>query len=299
MGRAVTTEGLERLRTHLQREMRRSMGMGDGPPPICSDPDDAYFEPGSITRQVHGDLPAMLIGGLAALLFQMLHPLTMAGVAEHSNYKEDPLGRFERTAAFLNATTFQSRAEAEAAIARVRRVHTSVRGIAPDGRAYAADDPALLVWVHAAEIRSFLSSAMIYGPRSLSAAEQDRYVDEMARVAIALGAVDVPRCVSDLDDYFDQVRPELGLTREAKSARNFIIRGVGRMPHEVTTYGILMAAAQGALPTWARWELRLPAVPAADLLVVRPAARALGAAMRWVTTTPPVGAVSSGPVLAG
>jgi uncharacterized protein (DUF2236 family) len=283
----VTTEGLERLRGQMQVQIRRSMGMGgEPPPPFCTDPDQAYFEPGSITRQVHGDLPAMLIGGLAALLFQMLHPLTMAGVAQHSNYRKDPLGRFERTAAFLTATTFGSRAEAEAAIARVRRVHAAVNGTASDGRPYRAEDPALLTWVHAAEIRSFLTSALIYGPQPLSAVDQDRYVNEMARVAIALGAVDVPRSVSDLDEYFEAVRPELRLTREAKTARNFVLRGVGRWPHEVTTYALLMAAAQGALPTWARRQLRLPAVPAGDRLAVRPAARAMGAALRWVVAPP-------------
>lgn len=296
LGRQVTTQSVDRLRTEMQAQLRRAMGMRRGAPPrACDDRAAAYFPPGSVTRRIHGDLPAMLIGGIAALLFQMLHPLTMAGVAEHSNYRRDPLGRLERTAAFLGATTFGSRPEADAAIARVRRVHSSVHGMAPDGRPYAADDPALLSWVHAAEIRSFLTSALIYGPHSLTAADQDAYVDEMARVALDLGAVDVPRSVADLDAYFDAVRPELSLTAEARTARNFVLRGVGRWPHEVTTYGVLVAAAQGALPPWARRQLHLPALPVGDRLAVQPAARALGNALRWVASPPrgsgdPVGA---------
>ena len=140
--------------------MRRSMGMGENrPPPACIDPDEAFFAPGSITRQVNGDLPSMLIGGIAALLLQTLHPLTMAGVDRYSNYRQDPLGRLERTASFLGTTTFGSRTEAEAAVARVRRVHAAVTGTAPDGRPYAADDPDLLTWVHAAEIHCFLTSS--------------------------------------------------------------------------------------------------------------------------------------------
>jgi len=295
VGREATAEGLDRLRHQLQTQIRRSMGMGDQPPaPPCSDPDRANFPPGSITRKINGDLPAMLIGGVAALLFQMLHPLTMAGVAQHSNYREDPLGRLERTAAFLTATTFQSRQEAEAAIARVRRVHASVIGIAPDGRPYAASDPALLAWVHAAEIRCFLNSALIYGPRPLSVVDQDRYVDETAKVAIALGATDVPHSVSELDQYFEQVRPELCLTDEAKTARNFVLRGVGRWPHEVGAYGLLVAAAQGALPGWARRQLHLPAAPVIERLTVRPAVRTVGTALRWVVA-PPARPADNGP----
>ena len=224
----------------------------------------------------------MLIGGLAALLFQMLHPLAMAGVADHSNFRKDPVGRLDRTATFLNATTFGSRADAEAAIARVRRIHQTVVGTAPDGRPYAATDPLLIEWVHATEVHSFLMSWRAFGYRRLTPDEEDRYLDEMSRVALALGARQVPRTVIALQAYFDEVRPQLGLTDQAKSARNFILRGVGRWPHELASYGILMAAAQSTLPGWARRQLQLISVPAGDRLMVRPAARALGTAMRWV-----------------
>jgi uncharacterized protein (DUF2236 family) len=289
VGRSVTADGLERLRSAVQIQMRRSMGMGGKPPPAaCTDPAEAFFPPGSITRHVNGDLPAMLIGGIAALLLQTLHPLTMAGVDRHSNYRENPLGRLERTARFLGTTTFGTRAEAEEAMAWVRSVHAAVNGVAPDGRLYSAEDPALITWVHAAEMHCFLTSSVIYGPRPLSPDEQDRYLDEMARVALGLGAVEVPRNRAELDAYFAAVRPELALTKEARTARNFVRRGVARWPHEITTYAILVAAAQGVLPPWARQQLRMPAVPAADRLAVRPAARALGAALRWVVTGPTV-----------
>ena len=285
-GELVTAESIRRVRRHLRRRVRRSFGITGEARPPCNDPDEAYFEPGSITREIHSDLPSMLIGGIAALLFQMLHPLAMAGVADYSNYRQDPLGRLERTAMFLGTTTFRSRHEAEAAVARVRDVHELVVGTAPDGRPYAASDPALIAWVHAAEVRSFLSAALAYGPRPLSPAEQDRYVDEMARVALALGAVEVPHSVSELDAYFAKVRPQLHLTRDARTARNFVLRGVGRWPHEITTYGLLVAAAQGVLPPWARRQLRLAQVPAGDRLAVRPAARVLSTALRWMAAPP-------------
>jgi len=275
---------MEQFRVDLQTGLRQSIGAEGKPPPPCDDAELAYFAPDSVTRRVHGDFPAMLIGGVAALLFQMLHPLAMAGVAQFSNYRTDPLGRLQRTAAFLGTTTFHARPEAEAAIAQVRRIHARVVGTAADGRPYAADDPALLTWVHAAEVRCFLSSALAYGLHPPTPTEQDAYLDEMARVALDLGAVDVPRSVADLDAYFEAVRPELRLTREARTARNFVLRGVSRWPHEVATYGLLVAAAQGVVPDWARRQLHLVALPAGDRLAVRPAARAMSSAMRWAVS---------------
>ena len=88
-------------------------------------------------------------------MLQTLHPLAMAGVAEHSSYQEDPLGRLRRTAAFVGTTTFGTVAEAEAAIAQVQRVHRRVQGLAPDGRPYAADDPELVTFIHVAEVAEF------------------------------------------------------------------------------------------------------------------------------------------------
>jgi uncharacterized protein (DUF2236 family) len=109
----------------------------------------------------------------------------------------------------------------------------------------------------------------------------------MARVALALGADEVPRSVVALDAYFDAVRPELQLTRQARVARNFVLRGVGRWPHEITTYGLLVAAAQGVLPPWARRQLHLAQLPAGDRLAVRPAARTFATALRWVASPAP------------
>jgi len=284
VGREVTEAGIEHVRAQALLQVRRSMGMTREPLPTCTDPARAYVDPDSLVRRIHGDLPAMLIGGLSALLFQMLHPLAMAGVAQHSNYRSDPLGRLERTAAFLGTTTFGSQEDARAAIARVRLVHSRVTGTANDGRRYSAADPDLLSWVHAAEVSSFLAASRVYAQVRPTRAEEDDYLDQMARVALDLGAVDVPRSVAELDAYFAEVRPRLHLTSEAREARNFVLRGVGRWPHEIATYALLVSAAQGVLPTWARRQLRLPALPAGDRLAVRPSARLLGSAFRWVIT---------------
>jgi len=281
------------IRQHLLLQLRRNLGVGDDAPPApCDDPQLAYMEPGSLPRIVHADLPAMLIGGIASLLLQMLHPLAMAGVSQHSRFREDPLGRLGSTARFVGITSFGSTTDAERAIELVRRIHRSVEGVTSDGRPYRASDPELLAWVHAAELQSFLAAHRVYGATALSEAEEDCYVEEMAKVARALGAEEVPLTVAALESYLDVMRPRLTLTREAKEARNFVIIGLRRWPHEAAAYTLLVAAAQGILPDWARRQLHLPALPASDRLVVRPAARVLADAMRWVVPAAHVAKVS-------
>lgn len=284
-GQRVTEDSLEQLRILLRTQVRLAIGMTEDPPPPCMD-DRAYFPPESITRQIHADLSSMLIGGLAALLLQMLHPLAMAGVAQFSDYRTDPLGRLERTGTFVGTTTFGTTEAAEAAIARVRRIHAGVHGTTADAKPYSANDPALLRWVHAAEVSCFLAASQRYGPRAITPEEADQYVAEMARVGLALGAEWVPQSTAELRRYFATVRPELTLTPEGREARNFVLRGVGRWPHEVTTYSLLVSAAIATLPRWARHQLRLGLLPAMEPLAIRPATHLLGAVMRWVTYSP-------------
>ena len=143
-------------------------------------------------RRVHGDA-AMFVGGLRALLLQSLHPLAMIAVAQHSDYREDPWGRLQRTSTFLAATTYGTVEDAQRAVDRVRRVHEHVTGIAPDGRSYRAADPHLLRWVHVAETDSFLRCHQRYGARPLDEAGCDGYVADTARIAIELGVPDPPR----------------------------------------------------------------------------------------------------------
>ena len=95
----------------------------------------------------------------------------------------DRLGRLRRTAQFISLTTFGSTVAAEDAIARVRRIHDQVSGTLPDGTAYDANDPALLTWVHVAEVDSFLRAYVRYREPRLSGADQDRYLAETATIA--------------------------------------------------------------------------------------------------------------------
>lgn len=283
MQRPLTTiaELRESLRLQLAAGLRHSIGLHDQPPPPCNDPMLAYIAPSSPVRLVHSDLTSMLVGGVASLLLQMLHPLAMAGVADHSNYREDPLGRLERTAIFIGTTSFHSTEEARAAIDRVRRIHRSVTGTSQDGVPYRADDPELIEFVHNAEISSFLASFNRYGPTRLTTEEQDAYVADMATVALDLGAREVPRTVAELVEAIEGIRPQLRLTRAGSNARNFVVAGPVRAPHEMAAYSLVVAAALGVLPAWARRQLKIPLLPLADQLWIRPSTKLMGRGIRF------------------
>jgi len=232
-------------------------------------------------RRVHGDA-AMFVGGLRALLLQSLHPLAMIAVAQHSDYREDPWGRLQRTSTFLAATTYGTVEDAQRAVDRVRRVHEHVTGIAPDGRPYRAADPHLLRWVHVAETDSFLRCHQRYGARPLDAAGCDGYVADTARIAIELGVPDPPRSRADLDAALRAYRPELRGSAEAREAARFLVRNPPLPLLARGPYALLAAAAVGELPAWARRELRLPGITGTDSLLVRPAGHAIVGTVRWV-----------------
>jgi uncharacterized protein (DUF2236 family) len=242
--------------------------------------DPGLFGPDSVAWRVHAHPTGMLAGGFAALMLQALHPLAMAGVAEHSDFRTDPVGRLNRTARFITVTTFGPVREAEAAFAQVRRIHTFVRGTAPDGRPYEAADPRLLTWVHTAEVSCFLAGYDAFGGTPLTDAERDRYFAEVATVAEHLGAVEVPRSAAQIRAYLDRMRPELRPTPAALECVRFL-RAFGRNGRERVATTALMNAGIGLLPGWAREELALRRPAAVRRLWDRPLGAAVGGVLAW------------------
>ena len=177
----------------------------------------AGSRPGSPITRVHGDA-SMFVGGLRALLLQTLHPAAMRAVSEHSGYRGDMWGRLHRTSTFLAVTTFGVADDAEQAVDAVRRIHERVTGTMPDGTPYAASDPHLLAWVHAAEADSFLRAHQVYGRRPLDQAGRDEYVAQIAQVGARLGVVDPPTTEAELAEVLAAYRPELRGTPEAREA---------------------------------------------------------------------------------
>ena len=233
--------------------------------------DDGYFGPQSVTWRLHAD-PMQWVGGVRALFLLALHPLAMAGVSQHSTYREDPLGRLQRTGDYLGAVTFGTRAQADRAAARVRGVHRRVRGVEPEaGTPYWAPDPELLLWVHCGEIDSFLTIGRRAGVR-VSAADADRYVAEQVTAAELVGIPRelVPASVAELTDYFERTRPELRVTAAARETARFLL--LPPMPALVqlaTPARVVWTSAAGlafaSLPRWARRLYGLPGLPTTDL----------------------------------
>ena len=224
----------------------------------------------------------MFVGGLRALLLQSLHPLAMAGVAEHSNYRGDPWGRLQRTSTFLAVTTFGAADNAQRAVDRVRGIHRRVRGVAADGRPYQATDPHLLEWVHVAEADSFLRAHQLYGAAPLDQAGRDAYVEDMAEIAGRLGVVNPPRTEHDLAQRINAFRPELRSTPQARDAARFLLLTPPLPLAARAPYGALAATAVAMLPAWARIPLLLPYFPPVERTVVRTVGRALVGGIRWV-----------------
>lgn len=244
----------------VRRAFRRILsGDPDGTPAwvqrLGEPGDDGWFGPDSTIWQVHSSL-ATLVGGVRALLLQACHPLALAGVEQHSSYRSDPLGRLQRTNLFVTTTTFGTSQQADAVAASVRRVHEQVVGVAPDGRAYAASDPNLLLWVHLALTDSMLVAAQHYHGQPVDA---DAYVKDMAATGRAVGVVDPPLSEGELKSAVDGMRPQLQGSPTAREVARFLQWPGSALPAPaLPAYAVLARAAVDSLPPWVQPVLGTP-----------------------------------------
>ena len=162
--------------------------------------DIGYFGPNSAVWEVHGCI-STIVGGIRALLMQAAHPAALTGVAEHSQYDSDPLGRLERTTRWLTITSFGSTEAIEREAGRVNEIHKRVVGNYPDGknevRPYAASDPRYLLWVHCAFTDSFLRTYQELGYDTERIGDQ--YIREWSQSAKPLGLKSAPQSMRELD----------------------------------------------------------------------------------------------------
>ena len=240
---------------------------------------DGLFGPESVAWRVHGDVAGMMVGGIAALMLQMLHPAVLAGVWDHSRFRDDLSGRLRRTARFIALTTYGGRAEAETAIGRVRAIHGHVRGRLPDGTPYAANDPALLAWVHVTETASFLAGWTRYAEPDMPGAARDRYFAEMARIGLALGADPVPRSRAEARGIMAVMRPALRVDERTREIAQLLLARRPAEPWQAPLQAITQQAGLDLLPSWARRMHGLPPQPARPLL--RVGTRGVAEAIRW------------------
>ncbi len=241
---------------------------------------DGLFGPRSVAWRVHGDVASMMVGGVAGLLLQMLHPAVLAGVWDHSNFRNDMQGRLRRTARFIALTTYGGRAEAEAMIARIRAIHDHVHGTLPDGQPYSANDPDLLAWVHVTETTTFLDGWIRYGEPGMSAADQNRYFSEMAQIGAALGADPLPRNRSEARDLIHAMRPSMLVDARTREIARLVLnqKAANRMVEPLQA--LTIQASVDLLPPWARRMHGLSA-PTLTLPLVRAGTLGVARTLRW------------------
>ncbi len=254
-----------------------------------TDADPGYFGPDSVTWHLHSD-PMMWIAGVRALYLQALHPRAVRGVMQNSDFRKDAWGRLLRTADFVGTLSYGTKADAERAGARVRRIHALLKADDPvTGERFGIDDPELLLWVHCAEIDSYLGVVRRSGFR-LSDAQADRYVGEHrvdARL-VGLDPAGVPGSTAELAAYFDSVRPLLAVSADARNVDDFLRRPPTPwplVPARELVWRRVSALAYAALPPYAHelYGRPAPAVGSVDrrLRFTGTVLRRIPATVRW------------------
>lgn len=249
--------------------------------------DEGLFGPGSVAWRLHSE-PALLVGGLRALMLQALHPLAIAAVRDHSDYQSDVWGRFNRTSGYVASTIFGDTATAAQLSARVRRVHRRVTGVdIVTGLPYSADDPDLLLWIHTTLVDSFLAAYERYvGP--LAAADGDRYVAEMVRQAelVGLRPDQVPATVAGNRAFIAGCDGVLQLTETAREAMETFLHPP-LASHRRPWWWMTTRAAIAILPPRAVDLYGLRRLPAAEA-AIRPLVHFGSAWTRRYAEPPPV-----------
>lgn len=279
MARSDQQQGVSQLVEQLRRRIANaaSAPFGHAPYPLARTldypGDTGLLGPESVSWRVIAD-PATFVGGIRALLIQAAHPEVVAGVGDHSRYREDPLGRLSRTSNWVTATTYGALPEVEAAVTQVRRAHRVVSGISGRGVAYSADDPGLAAWVHNALTDSFLAAHRAYGGIGLSTAEADAFVEEQRQVGALLDSDPMPRTARALAGWIAD-HPGLAPSVEMADAVAFL----SDPPLEQGLrlgYRILLEAAVATIPPRIRRVLGLTRVRLGV-----PLGRSAVAGLRW------------------
>jgi uncharacterized protein (DUF2236 family) len=243
--------------------------------------DPGLLGPESVSWRVIGDVTAF-VGGIRALLVQTALPEVVAGVDQHSRYREDPLGRLSRTAYYVTSTTFGAMPEVHQAVAMVRGAHRGVAGTSERSQAYRADDPALAAWVHNALTESFLVAYRSFGPEPLSERDADLFVLEQSRIGALLGADPLPTTAHELSDWIDR-HPGVEHSEAQRRALGFLRRPplpiAVRLP-----YAALFNAAAATVSPNVRETLRVHVPQASEQIgqvVVSGLRWALGSSPSW------------------
>lgn len=268
------------IRSAISRQIRGLLSDPASPRIVMAKDGSGLFPPDSIAWRVHIDVTGMMVGGIAALMLQMLHPKVLAGVWDHSGFRDDMNARLRGTARFIAQTTFETRAAAEVQMDRVRRIHDKVAGTLPDGTSYSANDPRLLAWVHVAEATSFLDGWIRYGESDMSTADQDRYFAEIAVIGTMLGADPVPHSRAEAEAIIADFLPELRADDRSREVLHLLRNQPPPSLMLIPFQALTMNAAIELLPDWAR-RMHGLATPTLSKPAIRLGTRGIAETVRW------------------
>lgn len=215
--------------------------------------DRGLFGPDSVTWQVHANFTAMMVGGLSSLIVQSLHSRALSAVWDHSDFRNKLKDRLGRTAYFVAATTYGSEAMAMHAIRRVNSIHAHIRGTDLQGMPYVANEPALIRWVHLAEVSSFLGAYQHLAKKPLSEVQCDQYIREMVQVGHLLGAVDLPMTWASTQNALAAYQSELRFDERARE----IVDVVENYPTDFLDKPYMQLTLQSAFDVMPAWILQL------------------------------------------
>jgi uncharacterized protein (DUF2236 family) len=279
------------IQRQIVRDHQRQTGTHDSPAIFGDSPGDpGLIGPGSISWEIHSDVAAITIGGMGAIVMEILHPSVMAGVQDQSSYREDPLRRGRTTFGYVVTTTFASHAAATRLINAVKSMHARVNGTRPDGVPYRALDPELIGWVHTCIPWAVMTAFDRYS-RPLSGAEKDRYLREQAVIGRMSGADDIPESVAELEDYVAAMAPKLGVNAQTQEFFEFLLTmpfGVPRLgPLSRPAHRFQAQVGMGLMPGWARRLSGFDSPALERRLLHAPLLRAYARSLRWAYGGPP------------
>lgn len=253
--------------------------------------DRGLFGPTSVVWRVHADFTAMMVGGLSSLIVQALHPRALAAVWDHSDFRHKLRERLGRTAFFVAATTYGGTDMARGVIERVNAIHANICGTDLDGRPYVANEPALLRWVHLAEVSSFLTAYQHLSKTPLTAPECDAYIQEMAQVGRLLGATDVPTTWALTQEALASHRPELRFDARAQDILR-VIEGYPADPVDQPFIRLILKATFDIMPSWVLTLIQRPPACALQVQFTRCALMLASEPIHWVLRQHGVAAVA-------
>ena len=168
----------------------------------------AIVPPDSVSWRVFSNPLTLYIGGVAAVVLEFGDARVRAGVWDYSSFRDDPGERMRRTGAAAMMTVYAARSRFEALAARVNRIHAQIVGVTPEGEAYRADDPELLLWVQATASYAFLTAYRRYS-QPLSQQERDLFYGEARNGAPLYGVEGAPGSEAELEALFEAAKPRL------------------------------------------------------------------------------------------